>query len=98
MQNSEYISSSSETCNSNSSDINSVDEEDESLSTLSQENIRNINLHKEVNTLKEQLEYQNEKLKHNEEKEQQIISLRTMIEEIHDSNLNLRKEIEYSKF
>ena len=51
MQNSEYISSSSETCNSNSSDINSVDEEDESLSTLSQENISNINLHKEVNTL-----------------------------------------------
>lgn len=97
MQNTEYISSSSETCNSNSSDINSVDEEDESLSTLSQENIRNINLHKEVNTLKEQLEYQNEKLKHNEEKEQQIISLRTMLEEIHESNINLRKEIECFK-
>jgi DNA repair exonuclease SbcCD ATPase subunit len=97
MQNAEYISSSSETCNSNSSDIHSLDEEDESLSTLSEENIKNINLHKEVNNLKEQLECQNEKLKHNEEKEQQIISLRRMLEEIHESNLNLRKEIECFK-
>ena len=97
MQNAEYISSSSETFNSNSSDIHSLDEEDESLSSLSEENIKNINLHKEVNNLKEQLECQNEKLKHNEEKEQQIISLRRMLEEIHESNLNLRKEIECFK-
>ena len=56
MQNAEYISSSSETFNSNSSDIHSLDEEDESLSSLSEENIKNINLHKEVNNLKEQLD------------------------------------------
>jgi hypothetical protein len=43
------------------------------------------------------LEYQNEKLKHNEEKEQEIISLRTMLEGIHESNINLRKEIECFK-
>ena len=58
-----------------------IDEEDEdsSISTLSDKNITNINLHKEVINLKEQIEYQNEVIKSNEDKEQIIDSLRAMI-------------------
>ncbi len=76
-----------------------IDEEDEnsSISTLSDKNITNINLHKEVINLKEQIEYQNEVIKSNEEKEQVIDSLRAMIEEVHNSNINLKRELENFK-
>ena len=73
------------------------EDENSSISTLSDKNITNINLHKEVINLKEQIEYQNEVIKSNEEKEQVIDSLRAMIEEVHNSNINLRRELENFK-
>jgi len=96
-QNEKYITSSatfngsihSESSNSNIVlDINSDDEG--SLSTLSEKNIRNMNLQKELADLKKQVKY-------NEEKDIQINELKSMMEEIHKSNLILRQELEISK-
>ena len=73
------------------------EDENSSISTLSDKNITNINLHKEVINLKEQIEYQNEVIKSNEDKEQIIDSLRAMIQEVHNSNINLKRELENFK-
>lgn len=99
----EYITSMDTLAKSSDSSENSniasiIDEEDgdedSSLSSLSD---KNITLYKELNNLKEQLEYQKEKIKNNEEKEQEFISLKTMLEEMHQSNMHLKKELECFK-
>jgi len=91
-------SDTSENSKSNNSvmnlDLNSEEDEDSILS-INDRNIRNINLHKEFVNLKEQLECQNEKIKNTEEKDKTIDSLKILLEEVHESNINLKRELEY---
>lgn len=93
-----FIISNEKSSDSSASENSLIIEDDEdSISTLSEKNIKNVDLEKELNYLKQQIQTQNEKLRSTEEKDSAIYSLRSALEEERTTNMILKKEIETCK-